>query len=232
MLAIKTLSLSDCELKFAGAEGRFTGYGSVFSVVDAHNDIIMPGAYADVLKAGDPVDVHVNHDWMSGALPVGRWSGLAEDAKGLAGTADLVMQMSTAANAYWAMKSGIVNGLSVAIIPDHKATERRPDGVRVIHRVKALKEISIVTSPANAQARVMDIKALDDLHDAIEAVQTIRDFEGLLRDAGGLTKGAAAALTARAKFLFGQGDPSKEVEAKDCDELQFVLRRIKARIPL
>ena len=232
MLAIKTLSLSDCDLKFAAAEGRFTGYGSVFGVVDAINDLIMPGAYADVLKSGAPVDVYANHGWLRGELPVGRWSALSEDAKGLAGTADLVMQMSTAANAYWAMKSGLVNGLSVAIIPDHKATERRSDGVRVIHRVKALKEISIVTDPANDQARVMDIKALDDLYDAIEGVQTVRDFERLLRDAGGLTKGAAAALAARAKVLFGQGEPPEEIEAKQCEALQFLMHRIKARIPL
>lgn len=226
----KTLSLSDAEVKFAGADGIFTGYGSVFGVVDAHNDLIMPGAYADVLSSGAPVDVYVNHDWINGALPVGRWNNLSEDARGLSGTAELVMQMRGGSDAYWAMKRGLVNGLSVAIIPDNKSIERRADGVRVIHRIKALKEISVVTDPANADARVTDVKFMDDALEAADEIQTVRDFERFLRDAGGLSKGLANALVSRAKLIFAQGEPgAAEAEAKAFAELEA---RIKAvRIP-
>jgi HK97 family phage prohead protease len=227
----KTLSLNDADVKFAAAEGIFTGYGSVFGVIDAHNDLIMPGAYADVLSSGNPVDVYVNHDWLNGALPVGRWNGLSEDSRGLSGTAELVMQMRGGADAYWAMKRGLVNGLSVAIIPDSKSTERRADGVRVIHRIKALKEISIVTDPANAEARVTDIKFFDDAIESVEELQTIRDFERFLRDAGGLSKGLATALTSRAKLIFAPGDLEKDaMEAKAMADL--AARIHAARIPL
>lgn len=227
----KHLSLNDAAIKFAAAEGRFAGYGSVFNVVDAHNDMIMPGAYADVLSTGAPVDVYVNHGWLRDALPVGRWSGLAEDTHGLTGTADLVMKMQGAADAYWAMKSGLVSGLSVAIIPDHKAIERRSDGVRVIHRIKALKEISIVTDPANAEARVTDIKFLDDWQDEIESLQTVRDFESFLRDAGGLSKGLATALVSRAKVIFAPGEPAEaSLEAKALADLEARINAV--RIPL
>lgn len=228
----KTLSLSDADVKFAAADGVFTGYGSVFGVVDAHNDLIMPGAYADVLASGNPVDVYVNHDWINGALPVGRWSGLSEDARGLSGQAELVMQMRGGSDAYWAMKRGLVNGLSVAIIPDNKSTERRADGVRVIHRIKALKEISIVTDPANDQARVTDIKYMDDALEAVEELQTVRDFERFLRDAGGLSKGLATALVGRAKMIFATGELGQcDVEAKAMSELAKRLQAIP-RIPI
>lgn len=228
----KTLSLSDCEIKFAQAEGSFSGYGSVFGVVDAKNDIIMPGAYSDVIASGNPVDVYVNHNWLDGQLPVGRWSDLKEDARGLAGHANLIMQMRGGSDAYWAMKSGLVNGLSVAIIPDSKAIERRADGVRVIHRIKALKEISIVTDPANDQARVTDIKHLDDMRDAIDAMETIRDFERFLRDAGGLSKGLTEALVSRAKIVFGRGEPDPQaIDAKALADLEQILHRAAARIP-
>lgn len=230
MLLQKSLSLSDCDIKFAAsAEGSFSGYGSVFGVVDSKNDVIMPGAYADVLSSGAPVDVYVNHDWQSGQLPVGRWEGLKEDQRGLSGSADLVMKMSRAADAYWAMKAGLVTGLSVAIIPDHKTIERRADGVRVIHRIKALKEISIVTDPANDQARVTDIKFADEVAEAIASVETIRDFEYLLRDAGGFSKGAAQALTVRAKALFAEREAVQDdIEAKQMQQLLERLQRLGA----
>ena len=229
MLINQTLSLSNCDIKFAAAEGAFSGYGSIFGNVDSKNDIIMPGAYAEVLKDGGEVPVYVNHGWLNNALPVGKWRGLKEDARGLFGDASLVMQMPSAVDAYWGMKSGLVTGLSVAILPDSKATERRADGVRVIHRIKALKEISIVTDPANAEARVTDIKTADE----VEQIETIRDFERFLRDAGGLTKGATEALVARAKIIFSRGEPgAEEVDAKAINELAAVMHRLKARIPL
>lgn len=210
MLLHQNLSLSDCDIKFAATEGNFSGYGSVFGVVDAKNDIIMPGAYAEVLKSGNQVPVYVNHSWLRGGIPVGSWSDLKEDGHGLFGSADLVMKMPSAVDAYWGMKSGLVTGLSVAIIPDAKSTERRADGARVIHRIKAMKEISIVTEPANAEAQVTDVKHMDE----ISEIETIRDFERFLRDAGGLSKGTAQALAVRVKSLFGRGEPDEPDEAK------------------
>ena len=35
MLVHQTLSLSECDLKFASTEGAFSGYGSVFGVKDS-----------------------------------------------------------------------------------------------------------------------------------------------------------------------------------------------------
>ena len=208
-MELKSLSLSDCAIKFAGAEGRFRGYGSVFGVIDSHKDVIMPGAYAEVIKSGDPVFTYVNHGWMRGELPVGKWEGLAEDAIGLVGESSLEMKMPSAANAFWAVRSNLVSGLSIGYVPDPAGIERRSDGVRVIHRMKRLKEIRIVTDPANAYAQITDVKNAG-LLEAINEIESIRDLECLLRDAAGLTKGAAVALVARAKVVLSAGDPHEE----------------------
>lgn len=208
------LSLSDCDLKFASTEGEFTGYGSVFGVLDSKNDVIMPGAYAEVLKSSESVKVYVNHGWLRGELPIGTWTGLKEDSRGLMGTAGLVMQMPSAVNAYWSIKSGLVSGLSVAIIPDHKSIERRDDGARVIRNVKALKEISIVTDPANDESRVVDVKFSEE----IEKIGSIREFECLLRDVGALDQGTAKRLVTKAKELFAQRDVGNDVQAKASSE--------------
>lgn len=217
MVETKTLSSSDCAIKFAETEGRFTGYGSVFGVVDSHRDIIMPGAYADVIKSGDPVHVYVNHGWMRGDLPVGKWEGLKEDNVGLFGEAGMEMRMPSATNAFWAVKGNLVSGLSIGYLPDPAGIERRSDGVRVIHRMKMLKEISIVTDPSNKQAQITAIKSAEFL-EMVDEVKTIRDLETLLRDAAGLSKGAATALVARAKAVLIAGEP-QDAEAKAMQQL-------------
>jgi HK97 family phage prohead protease len=223
---LKSLLLSDCAIKFATAEGRFRGYGSVFGVIDSHKDMIMPGAYAEVIKSGDPVHTYVNHGWMRGELPVGKWEGLSEDPVGLIGDSNLEMKMPNAANAYWAVKGGLVSGLSIGYVPDPAGIERRADGVRVIHRIKRLKEISIVTDPSNAYAQVTDVKSAG-LIEAINEIESIRDLESLLRDAAGLSKGAAVALVARAKVVFSAGDP-REAQTKAMQAIADRLARIAA----
>lgn len=221
----KSIGLSECDLKFAEASGQFSGYGAVFGNVDSKNDIIMPGAFADVLKSGDPVRVYVNHGWLRDELPIGTWPDLKEDAKGLLGSAELVMQMPSAANAYWGMKSGLVTGLSIAFIPDKKTTERRSDGVRVIHRVSALKEISVVDDPANAAAQILAVKSAQ-IESEIKSLQTIREFELFLRDAGGFDRTASKAIIAQVKNLFEARDASGDQD-QGVDETQ---REIAERI--
>lgn len=224
----KALPIESCAIKFAGAEGAFSGYGSVFGNVDSHKDIVMPGAFAEVIKSGSPVHVYVNHGWTRGELPVGKWDSLAEDSYGLKGDASLQMQMPSAVNAYWAAKGGLVSGLSIGYLPDPAGTERRADGVRVIHRMKALKEISIVTDPSNRAAQILDVKSAEILG-AIEEIKTIRDLESLLRDAAGLSKSAATALVSRAKLIFvPQGEPAGDAEQRAMKAVAERLQRMAA----
>ena len=222
MLTHQTLSLSECDIKFAASEGTFSGYGSVFGNVDSYDDVIMAGAYSEVLKKDQAVPVYVNHGWLDGKLPVGSWSGLKEDDRGLFGDASLVMKMPSAIDAYWGIKSGLVSGLSVAIVPDPEYTEYRADGIRIIHKIKMLKEISIVNEPANAEARVFSVKAAEE----IGRIETVRDFERLLRDVGAFNKATAKQLVAKAKDIFKQRDADEDAEAQSSQEqVLFALRK-------
>jgi hypothetical protein len=129
------------------------------------------------------------------------------------------MQMPAAVNAYWAMKSGLVNGLSIGFLPDVKSTERKNNGSRIIHKVAVLKEASIVTDPANDATRVVSVKFKEEL----EQCGTERDIEQLLRDAG-LSKWESKAVVSRAKVIFTGRDDQESIDAKN---MTMILERIK-----
>lgn len=226
-MEIKTTSFEQCEVKFAQTEGAFSGYGSTFSTKDSHGDIVMPGAFADVIKSGNPVMLYVNHGWMRGDLPVGKWDGLAEDHVGLKGATQIEMRMPTGANAYYALKAELVSGLSIGFQVHPDGVEKKSDGTRCIHRIKVLKEISIVDSPSNTFARVTDVKSADLLLE-VEQIKSIRDFEHFLRDASGFSKGAAQALTARVKTMFAERDASEDQQTKHAAEILERIQRLAA----
>jgi uncharacterized protein len=196
------IEINKCDLKFSNTEGQFSGYANVFNVLDSKNDIVMPGAFDNVIKSGNPVDLYVNHNWLKHQLPIGRWYGLVEDTKGLFGESQIVMDMPSGKDAYYATKNNLVKGLSIAAIPDEKSIERNSAGNRLIYNYKFLKEISIVDSPANEFSTITSIKFDEEL----KSIENIKDYERYLREAGGFTRDHAKMLVAQAKTIFGQRD--------------------------
>jgi hypothetical protein len=85
--------------------------------------------------------------------------------------------------------------------------------------------------PADSAARIdaASVKS-GDFVEMIEGIESIRDLESFLRDAGGLSKGAAVALVARVKKVMGVvGEPGPgTAETKALSELQSRLVRIAA----
>lgn len=202
-----SLAIDRTEIKFTEAVGEFSGYGSVFDHADSYGDVIKPGAFDDVIKSGNAVRVYVNHGWLNNELPVGEWSALAQDHAGLFGTARLETRMPKALDAYWAVKGGLVNGLSIGFRVDKEGVETRKDGGRDIYRIKELKEISIVDDPANEKARITQIKQAEgDIKTLIDDLETITDFERFLRDSAAFTRAEALHLVTRAKSIFAAGD--------------------------
>lgn len=227
MLAHKTLSLSDCDIKMSGDEGRFAGYASVFGGVDSYGDTIVKGAYEYSLKKHGKPKMFVQHE--SWGLPVGKWLTVKEDDHGLYVEGEFTPGMRRAQDTLAALKHGTVDGLSIGYALKQGDYEDLADGKRLIKRVSLLAEVSVVTWPADTAARV----DLTSVKSAVDAIETIRDFERFLRDAGGLTKGLTDALVGRAKIVFAQGEPgSADDEAKGMAELMEVIRKAEARIPL
>jgi HK97 family phage prohead protease len=218
---IKTLLLNEVELKFAGKDaGSFTGYASVFGGVDSYGDTILAGAYSNVIeriKAGAArmPKMFVNHN--SWELPVGKWTKIEEDSKGLLMTGELTPGNQRAAEVRAAMQHGTVDGLSIGfIIGDYKISEDGDRRRRIIESVKELPETSIVTFPADDAARV----DLASVKSALDLIESIKDFEDFLRDAGGFSKSAATALASRAKRIFAaQGEPAAQQLPHDLSRL-------------
>lgn len=226
MLQHKTIKLDDCQVKFEGDGGQFAGYASVFGGVDSYGDTIIKGAYEHTLKKNGKPKMFVQHD--SWGLPIGKWTTVKEDDHGLFVEGEFTPGMARADETRAALKHGTVDGLSIGYWLKAGDYEELDDGKRLIKRVSHLAEVSIVTWPADGAARV----DLASVKSAVDTIETIRDFERFLRDAGGLSKGLTEALVSRAKIVFGQGDPDPAaVEAKALADLMERINQAAARIP-
>lgn len=223
MMMRKNIVLDNVGLKFAkGETGGFSGYASVFGGVDSYNDTIMAGAYKGVIEriksgAARMPKMFVNHK--SYELPVGKWLEISEDSKGLLMQGELTPGMSDAEKVKAAMQHGTIDGLSIGygLNRDDVEMVEKDDGVvRVIKNISELYEISIVTYPADDSARV----DLSSVKNALDLVESIKDFEDFLREAGGFSKSLATATASRAKRLFSQSESEK---SKLPDELQRII---------
>jgi uncharacterized protein len=224
MLLRKNLSLTDVDLKFDGEVGTFTGYASKFGGVDSYGDTIVKGAFESTLRNNGKPKMFFNHEW---TMPIGKWLSVKEDDHGLVVKGELTPGLSLSSDVHAAMKHGTLDGLSIGGYlkkGDYEETE----GGRVIRKWSSLMEISPVAFPADSAARVDTASVKSELAEAIDEIESVRDFERFLRDAGSFSKGAAVALVARARKVFGvEGDPDEQTaEAKAIAEIEARLLRL------
>lgn len=197
----------ELELKSLTDKGQFSGYGSVFNIVDKGGDIVAPGAFAESLetwrKSGRTVPVLWQHD---PGQPIGAWESLKEDDHGLLGDASLWLEDAPYARlAHRGMKSKTITGLSIGYrVKDYSVNQ--DTGVYTLQKLD-LVEISVVTNPMNDAARVADVKSM------IEAgrLPTLPEFEKFLREAGGFSKSQAVAVAnGGLSKLLSRGEPGGE----------------------
>lgn len=214
------------ELKFAdGLPGEFDGYGSVFGVIDSHGDVVAPGAFTSSLarlKAENRgLPMYMQHGMMLGAdpRPVGVWTALEEDGKGLRVKGKLVgLDTETGKFNYALVKEGAMRGLSIGYRTIKADYAKQPtDPRRTLKEVK-LFEVSIVDDPSNAQARIDGIKAG-------ATATTIREFEDFLRDVGGFSHAAAKAIAAGG--FKARTDPRDEDGGQYADALRRLTTTLK-----
>jgi uncharacterized protein len=123
------------------------GYASIFHEPDQLKDVMMPGAFSIDTIIGIPVL------WQHyPTTPMGRVVVAAEDKLGLRVTLELCMETQIGKEAFKLIQCGSLTGLSIGYTA-LKSVRGVGDVRRVIHKV-ALKEISIVTFPAHAKARI------------------------------------------------------------------------------
>ncbi|MFD0669714.1 HK97 family phage prohead protease [Ramlibacter sp. MAHUQ-53] len=223
MLVKKTLAIHDVSLKMEGDTGKFAGYASVFGGVDSYGDTIVKGAFEYSLKKFGKPKMFFNHAW---DMPIGKWTVAKEDDHGLYVEGELTPGLALSADVRAAMTHGTLDGLSIGGLLK-KGDYEETDSGRVIRRWSNLMEVSPVVFPADGAARI-DLASVksEDLEAAIAEIETVRDFERFLRDAGGVSKGAAIALVARAKVVFSEGEPGQTPDAKAMEEVAQRLARL------
>ena len=176
------------QIKATGDDGSVEGYGSVFGVRDNYDDVIAKGAFLASLKehkaAGTMPAMLWQHD--SGE-PIGVWTDMVEDAKGLKITGKLALETVRGKEAHALLKMGALNGLSIGFMSKQWAYDRETE-VRTLTEID-LWEVSLVTFPANEKARVTNVKSSDSM-------ATPKDAERVLRDAG-FSRSDATALVSR-----------------------------------
>lgn len=160
------------DIKSLEESGLFSGYASVFDIVDDQKDVIVRGAFKNTLMTkGNSIKLLWQH---KSEEPIGTFTKIYEDSHGLFVEGKLLLDVARAKEAYALLKEGVLNGLSIG----YKAQKYSLDhdsGVRYLTEID-LFEISLVTFPANKRAAVRLVKQ--------ETPQTVREFEQFLRDAG------------------------------------------------
>lgn len=216
----------EIDTKAVSDAGHFAGYGSVFGVVDSYNEVVAPGAFLDSLaetrQKGRTFPVLWQH---RGGEPIGNWDidSMKEDSRGLFGAADLWLDDAPYARiAHRGMKTKAITGLSIG----YYVREDSYDDKTRIRTLKKLDlvEVSIVTTPANDEARVDQIKSKL----AHGGMPTLREFEDLLREQGFSKSQAAMIANHGMKHLLsrgdlGGGDPGENLSALKAFDLSKFL---------
>ena len=176
------------QFKATGDDGTVEGYGSVFGVRDNYDDVIAKGAFMDSLKSHKAAGTMPAMLWQHDAdKPIGVWTEMVEDEKGLRIKGQLAMETVKGKEAHSLLKMGALNGLSIGFMSKEWAYDRETE-VRTLTAID-LWEVSLVTFPANEKARVTNVKSADEL-------QAPKDAEKVLRDAG-FSKSDATAFVSR-----------------------------------
>lgn len=210
------------EQRAVGDDGTIEGYGSVFNVVDDWGDIIAPGAFAATLAAHKAAGTMPAMLWQHrDAEPIGVWTDMAEDSRGLRVKGRLVLEAPRGKEAHALLKAGALNGLSIGFISRKWSWDDTTD-IRTLQEVD-LWEVSPVTFPANGLARVDSVKS----GGTAGGITTIRDAERALRDAGLSAEQAKAtlAIVKRSVQAEREADQDTQRALRAASELLATLNR-------
>lgn len=196
-------------------DGFIEGYGSVFNNTDAYGDVVVKGAFVRSLgehaekKTAPAMLWQHNPDW-----PVGKWVEVREDDRGLYMKGQFA-DTAQAKDVRTLARMGAITGMSIGFVPK-KADYDKESDLRMIRDVD-LWEVSLVTFPANDQARVVEARAAD-----LEQAD-VTEIERTLRDAG-LSRREAKTVVSRLMFLGAQRDAE---DAREAAQLMAKLENLR-----
>lgn len=151
--------------RLAASSGELSGYASTFGNADLGGDVVQPGAFAASLAEHKADDTMPSMLWSHDpSEPIGIWTDVAEDAKGLLVKGKLTLDAKRGAEARALAKDGAL-ALSIGFQTRDADFE---NGRRVLRDVK-LFEVSLVSMPMNPKARLIDVKSMPagEIRDAV-----------------------------------------------------------------
>jgi HK97 family phage prohead protease len=167
-------------LKAVSDTGEFEGYGSVFGVKDQVSDIVMPGAFAKSLANWQARNQMPALLWQHRTdEPIGIYTEIKEDDTGLYIKGRLLIDDDPLAKrAHAHMKAGSLTGLSIGYLLKDSEYDRAKEAFLL--KEIDLYEVSLVTFPANDEARIANVKSLLEKGD----IPPPSHVERALREAG------------------------------------------------
>jgi HK97 family phage prohead protease len=190
------------EIKLTGdglADGEIVGYASTFGDVDSQGDMVMPGAFKVSLASHHANSTAPLLLWQHDIdQPIGRWSAVKEDSRGLLARGRLSLGVAKADDARVLARDGIL-GMSIGYRTVDAAYVRK---VRQLRRVDLI-EISLTPSPSNTAARITAAKSgiRPDTARALE--RALHEIGFTIREAKMMAPAALAAIK--------RNDPSFEL---------------------
>lgn len=176
------------------------GLASTFGNLDRDNDIIAKGAFTNTLTKRMPKLLNQHRT----DQPVGVIDVAFEAEEGLRIKARMPKANSMVKDLLPLLTMGALNAFSIGF--NIVESDTSADGVRIIKEVD-LFEVSIVTFPANEEARILGVKKIDEktkdrdekIVDAemVESINTRKELEQVLKDTGMFTKKARYILASR-----------------------------------
>jgi HK97 family phage prohead protease len=177
------------DIKAVDENGVFSGYGSVYSVVDDGDDVVEPGCFAESLKNWAAKGRMPALLWQHSTRdPIGAYTAMKEDENGLFVEGKLALKTQRGAEAYELMQMKAISGLSIGYAPKEADFDMKT-GIRTI-KTADLYECSVVTFPMNDQARISAVKTIEEIGD-------LNGAELYLREVGGVSRSEAKAIVSR-----------------------------------
>lgn len=205
----------------------FEGYGAYFGNVDSYGDVISKGAFRRTLREAKrsgvwPSMLLQHGSWLGGDdnMPVGIWTEMSEDEKGLVVEGQLA-DTARGRDAYALLKMTprpAITGLSIGFRVKEFVLGTKPKEPRRTIKDVELLEVSLVTFPANDKARVTSVKS------ALNA----RGLEADLRSELGLSSADAVTAVSLVKRHLGDPEGLSDEDYRDgegLDELADLIRQ-------
>ena len=197
----------EIDIKEVQEDGTFSGFASTFGgKPDSYGDIVVAGAFAKTITkngyGGNGIKMLLGHDTTK---VIGVWTSFAENSKGLLVQGKLAIKTTLGSDVYELVKIGALNTMSIGYNVNSYEIEKQKDGkqIRYLKEID-LWEVSLVTFPANVNARVTGVKTItmEDISD----VKDVRQAEQALCDAGFSIKASKYLISVLKKSNHGACD--------------------------